>query len=189
MTTLSLMYELPVNCVRVCFCVLEDGPLVRYLKLRVAHAPVMLESFSPPPRVSDPDMHHGMCAKHVSWFMPGSLTSGFLWSRWRGKRSRHSRRMRNPQFYVSGKRPMRRIVFLLYKTLLFMIDINENVHWFKPQSPIFTLHALYGFVISYISLLKPRTTCVFLWFLITGSLLNHIQTDIIRFHSHNRLYI
>ena len=26
--------------------------------------------------------------------------------RWRGKRSRHSRRMRNPQFYVSGKRPI-----------------------------------------------------------------------------------
>ena len=26
--------------------------------------------------------------------------------RWRGKRSRHSRRMRNPQFYVSGKKPM-----------------------------------------------------------------------------------
>ena len=26
--------------------------------------------------------------------------------RWRGKRSRHSRRMRNPQFYISGKRPM-----------------------------------------------------------------------------------
>ena len=38
--------------------------------------------------------------------MPGSLTSGFLWSRWRGKRSRHSRRMRNPQLYVSGKKPM-----------------------------------------------------------------------------------
>ena len=43
---------------------------------------------------------------HVPWCMPGSLTSGFLWSRWRGKCSRHSRRMRNPQFYVSGKRPM-----------------------------------------------------------------------------------
>ena len=26
--------------------------------------------------------------------------------RWRGRRSRHSRRMRNPQFFVSGKRPM-----------------------------------------------------------------------------------
>ena len=26
--------------------------------------------------------------------------------RWRGKRSRHSRRMRNPQFYISAKRPI-----------------------------------------------------------------------------------
>ena len=61
---------------------------------------------SPPPRVSDPDMHQGMCVVHVLWCMPGSLTSGFLWSRWRGKRSRHSRHMRNPQFYVSGNKPM-----------------------------------------------------------------------------------
>ena len=38
--------------------------------------------------------------------MPGSLTSGFLWSRGQVRRSRHSRRMRNPQFYVSCKRPM-----------------------------------------------------------------------------------
>ena len=56
--------------------------------------------------VSDPDMHHGTCVTHVPWCMPGSLTSGFLWSQWRWKQSRHSRRMRNPQFYVSGKRPM-----------------------------------------------------------------------------------
>ena len=40
------------------------------------------------------------------WSMPGSLTSDFPWRQWRGKRSRHSRRMRNPEFYVSGKRPM-----------------------------------------------------------------------------------
>ena len=33
--------------------------------------------------------------------LSGSLTSGFFWSRWRGKHSRHSRRMRNPQFYVT----------------------------------------------------------------------------------------
>ena len=38
--------------------------------------------------------------------MPGSLTSGFRWSRWRGKCSRHSRPMRNLQFYVPVKRPM-----------------------------------------------------------------------------------
>ena len=35
---------------------------------------------SPPPQVSDPDMHHGMCVTHVPWYMPGSLTSGSLWS-------------------------------------------------------------------------------------------------------------
>ena len=79
------------------------GPFARYAKVRVAHAPGMPGTFSPPPRVTDPDMHHGTCLTHVPWCMPGSLNSGFLWSRWRGKRSRHSRRM---EFYVSGKRPM-----------------------------------------------------------------------------------
>ena len=44
-----------------------------------------------------------MCVTHMPWCMPGSLTSDFFWSRWWGKRSW---RMRNPQFYVSGKRPM-----------------------------------------------------------------------------------
>ena len=66
----------------------------------------MLGMFSPPPRVSLHDMHHGTCVTHVPWCMPGSLTSGFLWSRWRGKRSRHSWRLRNPPFCVSGKRPI-----------------------------------------------------------------------------------
>ena len=83
------------------------GPLARYVKLWFAHAPRMPGTFSPTPRVSDPDMHRGTCVTHVPWCMPGSVTSGFLWSRWRGKRSRHSRRMRNPQLYVSGKRPIR----------------------------------------------------------------------------------
>ena len=60
----------------------------------------------PPPWVSDPDMHHGTCVMHVPWCMSESLTSCFLWSRWWGKRSRHSRRMLNQQFYVSGMRPI-----------------------------------------------------------------------------------
>ena len=84
----------------------SNGPLTRYVKLRVVHAPGMPETFSLPLRISDPDMHHGTCVTHVPWCMPGLLTSGFLWSRWWGKRFRHSRRMRNLQFYVSDKRPM-----------------------------------------------------------------------------------
>ena len=80
------------------------GPLARYVKWWIAHAPGMPGTFSPSPRVSDPDMHHGTCVTHVPWFMAGSLTSGFLWSRWRGKRSRHSRRMRsrNLAYLVRG---------------------------------------------------------------------------------------
>ena len=82
------------------------GPFLRYVKLRVVHAPGMPGTFSPPLQVSDPDMHHATCVAHVPWCIPGSLTSCFLWSWWRVKRSRHSRHMRNPQFYVSGKRPI-----------------------------------------------------------------------------------
>ena len=63
-------------------------------------------TFSLPSRVSDPDIHHGTCVAHLPWCMPGSLTSGLLWSRWRGKRYMHSRRTRNPQFCASGKRPI-----------------------------------------------------------------------------------
>ena len=58
------------------------------------------------PLVSDPDKHHGTCVTHVPWCMSGSLTRGG------GENvSRHSRRMRNPQFYVSGKRSMQRESF------------------------------------------------------------------------------
>ena len=52
----------------------------------------------------------GTCVTHVPWCMPASLTSGFLWSRWRGKRSRHSRRMHNRQFGASDKRPMGQVM-------------------------------------------------------------------------------
>ena len=82
----------------------QNGPLARYVKLRMRWE--CRERF---PRhrlqrkklVSDPGMHHGTCVMHEPWCMSGSLTRG----------SRHSRRMRNPQFYVSGKRPM--LIYLL----------------------------------------------------------------------------
>ena len=62
------------------------GHFARYVKLRVVHAPRMPGTFS-----------------HVPWCMPGSLTSGSLRSQRREKRSW---RMRNPQLYVSSKRPI-----------------------------------------------------------------------------------
>ena len=80
---------------------LGHGPLARKVKLRAAHAPEMPGTFPRHRELAIPT-----CIMARAWRMPGSLTSGFLWSRWRGKRSRHSRRMRNPQIYVAGMRPM-----------------------------------------------------------------------------------
>ena len=57
-------------------------------------------------------VHHGTCMTHVLGCLPGSLTGGFFWSQWRGKRSRHSRRMRNLQILVSGKRPIQNVHLL-----------------------------------------------------------------------------
>ena len=58
----------------------HNRPLESYVKLRVAHASGMPGTFSPPPTL-------------VPWCM-----SGLLNPRWRGKRSRHSWSMRNPEF-------------------------------------------------------------------------------------------
>ena len=105
------------------------GLLTRYVQLGVARAPGMPGTFSPPPRVSYPDMHHGTCVTHAPWCMPGSLTSGFLLSRCREKRSRHSQRMRNPQFYVSGKRPKpSHWVFIMGN-----LEGTERVYWHQFQ--------------------------------------------------------
>ena len=82
-------------CVTMCLCRILMCFLLNYLlklwascqirKIAAAHVPGMAGSFFPSPRVSDADMHHGTCVTHVPWCMPGSLTSGFLWRRWRGK--------------------------------------------------------------------------------------------------------
>ena len=48
------------------------GPLTRYAKLRLTHAPPT----SKKPLVNDPGMHYGTCVTHVPCCMSGSLTRG-----------------------------------------------------------------------------------------------------------------
>ena len=86
------------------------------------------KNVSPQPRLNDPDMHHGTCLTHAPCCMLGSLTCGFPWSRWPGKR--------NPWFYVSGKRPIERILFLNNRSVdvlppgATVIDrYQTNQHW------------------------------------------------------------
>ena len=85
-----------------------NGPLARYVKLRVVHAPRMPGTFSPPPTsketASKRSRHQSRHVRDAHALMHVGIAN----PRCRGKRSRHSRRMRNPQFYVSDKRPMRK---------------------------------------------------------------------------------
>ena len=60
---------------------MSNGPLIRYPKLRFAHAPGMPGTFSPQrlqrqSLASDPGMHHGTFVTHVSWCTSGSLIRG-----------------------------------------------------------------------------------------------------------------
>ena len=128
-------------------CWLVNGPLARYLKLWDAHAPGMLGTFSPLLRVSDPDMHHGTCVTHVPRCMPGSLTSCFLWNLWWGKRSQHSRRMRNPQFCVSGKRPIARFCDIHLRATSQLVP--------KLQFRIMSLEIIFSKLLSQV----PRGQC------------------------------
>ena len=56
----------------------HNGPLTRYAKLRVAHAPGTFPRHRLQRKllVSDTSMHHGTCVTHVPWCMSGSLTRG-----------------------------------------------------------------------------------------------------------------
>ena len=82
------------------FC---NGPFTRYAKLRVVHALGMLGAISPPPRSrhASRQVHDARAVMYAGianyWFPLKSVA---------GKTLRHFRRMLNPQFCVSGKRPM-----------------------------------------------------------------------------------
>ena len=129
-----------------------NGPLTRYVKLQVAHATGMPGTFFPPPRVGDPHMPHDTCVTHVPWCMPGSLTTGFLWSRWRGQCSRLSWHMRNPHFYVSCKRPMAHssLVGMKIPVEIYPIDIKSESKLWRIFAHNFAWYN-FGFVSMWIS--------------------------------------
>ena len=76
------------------------GPLTRYVKLWVAHAPEM-----PPTSKETASSRSRHASRHVR-DARAVMHVGIVNPRWLGKRSRHSRRMRNTLFCISGKRPM-----------------------------------------------------------------------------------
>ena len=83
-----------------------NGPLNRYVKLRVSHAPGMPGTFSLPPTSKEIASYRSRHASRHVRDARAVMHVGIDNPRWRGKRSWHSWRMRKPQFCVSGKRPM-----------------------------------------------------------------------------------
>ena len=55
---------------------IDHGPLTRIVGCAWARNAGTPPTFSPPPLVSDPSMHHGTCVTHVPWCMSGSRTRG-----------------------------------------------------------------------------------------------------------------
>ena len=90
----------------VIICRRGYGPLTRYRKLPVAHALGMPGMFSPPPTSKETASYRSQHASRHVRDARAVMHDGNANSQWRGKRYRHSRRMHNPQFYVSGKRPI-----------------------------------------------------------------------------------
>ena len=65
--TLSHVFISPIT--ETCYVCKQANKHKQCVTLRVAHTPGMPGTFSPPPRVSDPDMHNGTCVTHVPWCM------------------------------------------------------------------------------------------------------------------------
>ena len=76
----NIWYKLVhISLMLACTCCWSNSPVVgdcahpwascQMRKTVDAHEPGMPGTFSPQARVSDPDMHHGTCVKHVPWCM------------------------------------------------------------------------------------------------------------------------
>ena len=82
------------------------GSLTRYIKLLVAHEPEMPGTFPPSPTSKETTSKRSRHASRHARHAHAAMHVGIVNTQCRGKYSRQSRRMRNPEFYVSGKRPM-----------------------------------------------------------------------------------
>ena len=101
----------------------EHGPHTRYVKLWFAHEPGMPGTFSPPPTSNRYFLAIPACITARAWRHARAVMHvGIVNLRWQEKRSRYSRRMRNPYFYVYD-RPMKSSVVPV---------INATHHSYRP---------------------------------------------------------
>ena len=124
-----------------------NGPLARYVQLRVADAPGMPGTFSSPITSNETVSYRSRHASRHVRDARAVMHVGIANPRMRGKRYRHSGRMRNPRFYVFGKRPigpvMRKafpyhhvtmIIFFIFAYIsvypyMFIMEYDSSLMW------------------------------------------------------------
>ena len=84
----------------------QHGSLTSYVKLRVAHAPGIPGNVFPATDSVKTASHRPRYASRHVRDERAMMHIGIANSRKRGKYNQYSPRMRNSQFYVSGKRPI-----------------------------------------------------------------------------------
>ena len=81
------------------------GPLTRYGKSQVAHAPGMPGTFPPRPTSKETASKRSRLASRHVRRACAVMHVGITYPRWRGKRSRHSRRMHTHNFTYLARGP------------------------------------------------------------------------------------
>ena len=84
----------------------HNGPLTRYVKLQVAHAPGIPGTFPPPPTSKETASKRSRRASRHVRDASGVMHVGIAYPRWRGKTFPAFPAHAHPQFYVYGKRPI-----------------------------------------------------------------------------------
>ena len=108
----------------------SNGPLTRYVKLQVAHAPGTF------PPVADFPVTAGKRSWHASRHVRDAravMHVGIAYLRWRGKRSRHSRRMRTRNFAYLARGPWSLFFWIMWLHSPTQWVINYHQHNYHQQ--------------------------------------------------------
>ena len=156
----------------------NHGPLTRYVKLRVAHAPGMPGTFPLPPTSKETA---SLRPRRASWHVCHTrvvMHIGIANQRWQGKGSRHFRRMRNPRLYISGKRLMLTLVHVstyvggLYPfvyALNRLTPVIRECGWVvtKPGFGVFNAHNHWSFSSLWVTMIAIHNISA--WYMIANN--------------------
>ena len=100
---------------------------------KIAGCAGMPGTFLPPPITTETACSRSRHAKRHVRHARAMMHVGIANPRWRGKRSRHSQRMPNPQFYVTGERPIEASLYVEFLLEIVEVCIRHDASWIFPK--------------------------------------------------------